>query len=121
MAKLVGTGKEEKGKNIEWHKDYKITTNKYTYKWTEDVFIILFVIVTTPCVPADIAVAMRGLQATVGMTSVMMDWLSTPGEGVEYKGPVDTCLPLSLQLTMSAYRRQTPRHVAFELWIVWTE
>ena len=33
--------------------------------------------VKTPCAPADIAVAMRGLQATVGMTSVM----SRPGVG----------------------------------------
>ena len=70
--------------------------------------------VTTPCAPADIAVAMRGLQATVGMTSVIDGLIIHTWGGVEYKGPVDTCLflSLSLELTMSAYRRQTPRHVA---------
>ena len=73
--------------------------------------------VTTPCAPADIAVAVRGLQATVKMTSVIDGLIIHTWGGVEYKGPVDTCLSLSLELTMtmSANRRQTLRHVAFEL------
>ena len=51
--------------------------------------------VTTPCAPADIAVAMHGLQATVGTMSVINGLIIHTWGGVEYKGPVDTCVSLS--------------------------
>ena len=51
--------------------------------------------VTTPCAPADIAVAMHGLQATVGTMSVINGLIIHTWGGVEYKGPVDTCVFLS--------------------------
>ena len=45
---------------------------------------------------------MRGLQATVGMTSVIDGLIIHTWGGVEYKGPVDTCLSLSLSSWQSA-------------------